>query len=166
MSRPPVKKYSDNNHAGDARSAPYPVSRLAPATELMDLARLVAEADKTIQSHATGKLKVIAAQIKSLQDEAHRILRQAQRDQTLHRARCHCQRIAGKTYYLYQENAEALYFSLLSPQDWGDQPPHAYAGAYRLESDMSWTALDESDPAEQEVQPILQQLIHAQENDS
>lgn len=164
MSRPPVKKYSATNHTGDARSAPYPVSRMAPATELMDLAKIVAEADKSIQSHATGKLKVIANQIKSLQDEARRILEQAQRDQTLHRARCHSQRIPGKTYYLYQHDNDELYFSLLSPEDWGGQPPHAYAGAYRLEMDMSWTALDESDAEESDMQPILQQLLHTQED--
>ncbi|OOZ41039.1 hypothetical protein BOW53_05855 [Solemya pervernicosa gill symbiont] len=30
---------------------------------------------------------------------------------------------------------------MLSPQEWGE-PPHAYLGSYRLENDMSWTAVE------------------------
>jgi len=139
----PNTKYTGNNHQGDARSAPYPVSRMAPATELVDLARTIAEADKTIQSHTNSKLDLIAKQIRSLQDEAHHILKQAQRDQQLHRAECQSQRLVGHIYYLYDKGNEKLYFSKLSPQDWKDNPPHEFKGAYRLEQDMSWTEIND-----------------------
>ena len=85
MSQPPTKKYQGSKHTLAERSAPYPVSRLAPSMELVDLARTISEADNTIQSHTTGKLKIIARQITALQDEARKILQQAQRDQQLHR---------------------------------------------------------------------------------
>jgi len=145
MSPPPNnsdKKYTGKNHAGAANSAPYPVSRLAPATELVDLAKDIAEADQTIQSHVTSKLNVIAAQIKSLQQQAHTILSQAQRDQELHRATCTCHRIIGHHYYLYKKTNGQLYFSKLSVDDWQGTPPHEYQGAYRLEADMSWTVVN------------------------
>lgn len=137
------KKYTGQQHDGEDRSSPYPVSRLAPATELIDLAHTIAHADKTIASHVSSKLKLIAKQIQSLQAEAEYILKQAQRDQTLHRATCQSQRIVGKTYYLYCKESSERYFSLLSPTDWHGQPPHPFLGAFRLEADMSWTELDE-----------------------
>jgi hypothetical protein len=157
MSDQSTKKHQGEQHRGADRSAPYPVSRLAPAMELVDLAKTISDADNTIRTNATGKLSVIARQIKSLQDEARQILEQAQRDQNLHRARCNCQRIVGKTYHLYRDDREEYYFSLLSPKDWRDQPPHKYEGAYRLENDMSWTALDELN--EDDSQPILEHLL-------
>ena len=135
------KKYSGKQHQGTEHSSPYPVSRLAPATELVDLAQTIAHADETIQSHVSSKLKLIARQIQLLQEEAQQILKQAERDQALHRATCQCQRIVGKTYYLYIKDSGEHYFSLLSPQDWRGQTPHRYSGAYRLEHDMSWTQI-------------------------
>ena len=157
MCQPPGKKHQGKNHSGAERSAPYPVSRLAPSMELIDLARTISEADSAIQNNATGKLSVIARQIKSLQDEAKLILQRAQRDQKLHRARCNCLRIAGKTYHLYKNTRGELYFSLLSPEDWHGQPPHDYQGGFRLENDMSWTALEER--TEDESQSVLQHLL-------
>jgi ribosomal protein L37E len=157
MSDQPTKKHQGGQHRGAERSAPYPVSRLAPAVELVDLAKSISDADKTIRNHATGKLSVIARQIKSLQDEAKQILQQAQRDQKLHRAHCNCQRIVGKTYHLYRDDCGECYFSLLSPDDWQGQPPHKHEGAYRLESDMSWSALHEV--TEDDSQPVLKHLL-------
>jgi len=157
MSKPKTTKHHGKKHTGAEHSAPYPVSRLAPSMELVDLAKAISEADSAIQNNVTGKLSVIARQIKSLQDEAKQILQQAQRDQKLHRARCNCLRIAGNTYHLYKNQRAELYFSLLSPEDWQGQPPHDYQGAYRLENDMSWTALEEAD--EDDSQSILQHLL-------
>lgn len=137
------KKYTGKNHAGDSRSSPYPVSRLAPSTDLVDLAKTIAIADQTIQSHTSSKLKLIAKQIQGLQQEAHQILEQAKRDQELHRAECQSQRLIGHTYYLYDRGSGRLYFSRLSPQDWNGNPPHPFNGAYRLEQDMSWTDLED-----------------------
>ena len=143
MCSAPTKKFSGKNHAGQANTAPYPVSRLAPATELVDLAQAIADADQTIQSHVSSKLNVIAEQIKALQYQAHQILEQAQQDQELHRASCQCQRIIGHTYFLYEKDHQQLYFSMLSPEDWQGTPPHRFKGAYRLEQDMSWTPINE-----------------------
>lgn len=136
------KKYDGKQHDGDDHSSPYPVSRLAPATELIDLAHAITHADDTIKSHVSSKLKLIARQIQSLQDEARLILQRAERDQILHRASFHGQRIVGKTYFLYCKESEQYYFSLLSPQDWMHEPPHRFIAAYRLEYDMSWTELE------------------------
>lgn len=142
MNNSKSKKYTGELHQGNNNSSPYPVSRLAPATELVDLAHAIAHADETIQSHVSNKLKLIAKQIQSLQNEARLILEQAERDQRLHRAEFQGQRIIGKTYYLYARSDTQYYFSLLSPLDWHNLPPHTFIAAYRLEHDMSWTELE------------------------
>ncbi len=132
-------KYQGAAHGGADHSSPYPVSRLAPAIELVDLAKQVAQADTLLSGVATGKLRVIAEQMRALQTQAQAVLQAIQRDQDLHRVSCHFKRQPGCFYHLYRKPDGQRYFSMLSPQEWGDKPPHEFLGSYRLENDMSWT---------------------------
>jgi len=140
-------RYSGDNHRGPDHAAPYPVSRMAPSIDLVDLAKEIGEADKMLTATASARLRVIADQVRALQTEARQVLENTRRDQELHRARCNFQRVPGKTYHLYRKPDGATYFSMLTPQEWGGKPPHEFIGSYRLENDMSWT------PAEQAEQP-------------
>jgi hypothetical protein len=160
MSDKGLKRYSGENHAGEDHAAPYPVSRMAPATELVDMAREIAEADQMLGNVVHGKLKVIAEQMKALQQEARTILESSARDQQLHRARCNFKRQPGKIYHLYRKEDGSTYFSMLAPQEWGEQPPHPFVGSYRLESDMSWTPAEEIGSSEPSVQ-LLNALLNA-----
>jgi len=159
MSKQP-NKHTGSNHKGDDRTSPYPVSRLAPQVELVDLARQISEADAMVNTRVSAKLKVIADQIKSLQLEAQSVLEEARLDQDLHRAECNFKRIPGKIYHLYQKNNGNTYFSMLSPDDWGGSMPHEYINSYRLENDMSWLPLDrlgEKDDSRELVNRLLLQ---------
>ena len=135
-------KHSGPNHQGSNSTSPYPVSRLAPHFELVDLARQISEADSKINIRVNAKLKVIADQIKHLQAEAQSVMEAAQRDQELHQADCNFTRIPGRIYHLYKKPDGTTYFSMLSPNDWGKQCPHEFIASYRLENDMSWTLMD------------------------
>ena len=66
-------------HRGADRSSPYPVSRLAPSFDLIDLATEIDQADKMVGSRLGGQLQVIAEQVRSLQAQARRILEAALR---------------------------------------------------------------------------------------
>lgn len=155
------KKTAPVKHTGSDNSAPYPVSRLAPAIELVDLAKQISDADNAIANQTSGKLKLIADQIKALQSEAHRILDQAHQNQELHRASCNFPRKAGHIYHLYEKNNGQRQFSMLAPEDWGGKPPHQFIGSYRLEADMSWTPVEEL--AEQDAAgDVIKQLLDEQ----
>ncbi len=134
-SRPPER------HDGPARTSPYPISRLAPAFDLVDVAQQIQEADEKLGIATSSKLKEIAAQIKALQERAREVMEETQRDLQLHRARCAFKRKVGHVYCLY-EDEQGTYFSMLSPADWNDAPPHTFLGTYRLEIDQSFTKLD------------------------
>ena len=118
-----LKKYRGEMHGGDARSSPYPVSRLAPAFDLVDVAREISQADVMVSNRVSAKLKVIADQIKALQAQARAVLDEARQDQDLHRVPCNFQRRPGTVYHLYRRTDGSRYFSLLSPRDWRDSPP-------------------------------------------
>ncbi len=126
-------------HRGADRSSPYPVSRLAPSFGLADLAREIEQADQMVAGRLGAQLEVIAEQVRSLQAQARRVLEQAREDQRLHHARCGFQRKPGHIYHLYEEPDGSLAFSMLSPGDWGGDPPKPFRGSFRLQSDLSWT---------------------------
>jgi len=133
----------DERHDGPAHTSPYGLSRLAPAITLVDTAKEIERADELIGTVAHAKLKTIADQIRALQQQARGVLEEAKRDLELHRASCSFSRRPGHTYHLYEKADGALYWSMLSPADWGDEPPHRFTGTYRLEADQSWTPAGE-----------------------
>ena len=142
-------------------ASPYPVSRLAPAFELVDLAREIAQADEMLANRAGAQLGLIAEQVRVLQQQAREILQQTRHDQQLHRARCNFQKKPGQIYHLYRNKRQETLLSMLSPDDWQGRPPNDYLGSFRLESDRSWTPLEklqqqqEQDPL-QTIQALLQ----------
>jgi hypothetical protein len=126
-------------HRGLGHSAPYPLSRLAPAFGASELTAELDKAEAMLGARTSAKLRVIADQIRALQAEAGRILAQAREEQLLTRAQCAFKRIPGKTYHFYRKADGAPFFSMLSPADWRGTPPHEFLGSYRLEPDYSWT---------------------------
>lgn len=112
-------------------------SRLDPAIHLVDRALEIEKADSSIRSHAGGKLDVIARQIRSLQKEASEILEQAEKDAALHRVECAFEKRIEEIIHLYRRSDNSMYFSKLSPEEWGT-PPHEFLGSYRLKADRSF----------------------------
>jgi hypothetical protein len=153
-------KFSGPAHTGAPHQSPYPQSRLAPAIELVDLAREISRADRQLAQRAGGQLQLIVEQIKALQAQARRILEDTRRDQDLHRVPCNFQRRPGQTYYLYEAAQGRRYFSLLSPGDWRGRPPHMFIGAYILQNDLSWIPAG-AKPVDDDVQTGVRQLLES-----
>lgn len=149
-------RHGGPRHPGPAHSSPYPVSRLAPTHDLVDTARQIAEADQILGTVVHGKLSVIAEQIRVLQEQARRLLVEAQQDATLHRARCSFQKRVGHTYHLYTRPDGSSWLSMLGPAEWRGAPPHPFVGSYRLEPDMSWTPVGGAEPPA--ARPTLAEL--------
>lgn len=140
------ERFRDGKHTGPDSTSPYPVSRLGAVIDLVDVAREIQRADAVIGTVTADKLGLIAEQIRSLQDEARRVLERAQRDAALHRADCNFEKVAGQTYHLYRRAVGGVtreYFSLLSPEDWRGAPPDEFVGSFRVEADHSFASVDE-----------------------
>jgi hypothetical protein len=121
----------------------YPTSRLAPRFEPIDQVEFLKESDKMLGAVVHGKLQVIVDQINFLKAQAKKILEEARMNMDLHRASCSFEKRVGHTYHLYEKQDGTTYFSLLSPEDWKGSPPHPFLGSYKLESDLSWTVLED-----------------------
>lgn len=159
MSDDPHHRHEGGKHGGPACTSPYPVSRLAPSHDLVDVARQIERADATIGAVVGGKLEMIARQIRALQEEARVLLEDTKRDLDLHRAECAFQKRVGATYHLYERDDGRLYFSMLSPDDWGGAPPHAFRGSYRLEADQSWTPSEHVEGEAARPEDLVRRLL-------
>lgn len=144
----------------DKRTAtsPYPLSRLSAPHDLVDVAREIQEADKTLGGVTVAKLRTIAEQIRALQAQAARVLEEARQSSDLHRASCAFKRRPGHVYHLYRKReVGSLYWSMLSPEEWGT-PPDEFQGSYRLEVDMSWTPVEQIEQRDTLEEPLRRLL--------
>lgn len=121
----------------------YPTSRLSAKFEPVNQLAFFKEAEKFLSVIEKSKLTVIAEQIKYLQDQARKIIMDSEKNFELHKATCNFIKRSGHIYHLYAKPDDSLYFSLISPSEWNNNPPHVYKGSYRLEDDYSWSSLEE-----------------------
>lgn len=84
-----------------ANTKPYSLSGLSPRFELVDLAKLIADADTMVDARVRAQIQVIAEQIRALQRRAHFVLEKARQGQALNHAECSFTRIPGKVYHPY-----------------------------------------------------------------
>ncbi len=149
---------SDPDQQRPNHASPYPVSRLSPPVALVDLAQEVAAADRLLSGVAEGKLRLIAEQIRALQQQARQVLEETRQQQDLHHVECSFKRLPGHTYHLYRRPDGSRYFSMLAPADWGDQPPHPYQGGWRLGHDLSWQPAESDSAATDPIRTLLAEL--------
>ncbi|XP_001603144.2 uncharacterized protein C1orf50 homolog [Nasonia vitripennis] len=142
---------------------PKAVARKAPI-DLVDLAKEIQKADSFVKANACSKLQMIAEQMRFLQQQAERVLLEAKENTSLHHAACNFVKHPGKIYHLYQRESGQMYFSMLSPEEWGESAPQQmYKGSFRLEHDHSWTPLSKVNIRDEEL-AILNKLYQSAEN--
>ncbi|XP_064598980.1 uncharacterized protein C1orf50 homolog [Liolophura sinensis] len=139
----------------------YATNRASDPMDLVELARTVQKGDEFTRATAGSKLTIIADQIRYLQEQARKVLEEARRDSMLHHAACNIVKKPGQTYYLYERESGQKYFSLLSPQEWGPSCPHDFVAAFRLESDMSWTPVENIERRSEEI-AMIDKVLNAQ----
>jgi len=128
-----------------SKASIYPISRLSANFQPINQIEVFEQSKQLLTLVAQAKLNQIMDQINFLKNQAKEIIMEAETNLQLHQASCAFEKRVGQVYYLYERDAESLYFSLLSPQDWNNNPPHTFKGAFKLEPDMSWIAVIDSE---------------------
>lgn len=141
-----TKRYSGPNLTVAARSSPYPTHRLSAPISLVDTAQAIESASLQVTHRTNAQLRLIAEQIEFLQQQARTLLERTQQDLALHRAECRFQKVVGAVYHLYRRRDGSTYFSMLSPADFGANPPDEFVDSYRLQPDQSWIQADDAPP--------------------
>merc|ERR1712029_624334 len=91
--------------------------------DLVELAGAIQTADKFTRATPGSKLSVIAEQVRFLQEQARKVLEEAQRDAEINHVACNFKRIPGKVYYIYRRKTSKAglegqkYMSMISPMN-------------------------------------------------
>uniref|UniRef100_A0A1B6MHW3 Uncharacterized protein n=1 Tax=Graphocephala atropunctata TaxID=36148 RepID=A0A1B6MHW3_9HEMI len=151
---------------GQALVNSYAVHK-SSTTDLIELARVIQQADSFVQATTCNKIKVIADQMRFLKEQAESILLAAKRDSDLHHVACNFKKVPGNTYHLYQRSCGQQFFSIVSPQEWGSSLPSEYVGSYHLHQDMSWTPSNGTESSEVKNNLILlKKILQLEQMDS
>lgn len=110
--------------------------------DIISLATQIQYADEAVKNNANTKLSLILEQIQFLQSQAKKILEESEEQTGLHHVACNFKKITGQIYHLYEKESGQKYFSMLSPEDWGNSSTQQFLGSFRLEADQSWTPAD------------------------
>ncbi|KAF7264338.1 hypothetical protein GWI33_000306 [Rhynchophorus ferrugineus] len=112
-------------------------------TVLTELQTCIENAADFTEANVKNQIDMIGQQMKYLQNSLQSVIGKFKQNNELHKAACNFVKKPGNTYHLYERSTGQRYFSMLSPLDWNDNPPHKFLGSWYLEADQSWT------PAEQ-----------------
>ena len=158
---PSTVRDSGAKHIGEQRTSPYPMSRLAPVHDLVDVARQIAEADTMLGAVASAELTQIAEQMRALKERARVVLEAASESLAIHRARCSFAKKPGHTYHLYERADGERWLSMIGPAEWGSESAdRIFRGSYRLELDQAFTKLDVAGGAPRAVVAASELLAH------
>ncbi|MBX7192157.1 MAG: DUF2452 domain-containing protein [Sandaracinaceae bacterium] len=150
--RGPVVRDAGVKHQGEQRTSPYPMSRLAPVHDLVDIARQIAAADTMLGAVASAELSQIAEQIRGLQARARAVLAEANESLEIHRARCSFQKRPGHVYHLYEREGGERWLSMIGPEEWSEpSAERRFLGSFRLELDQSFARVDQGGARERAV---------------
>lgn len=118
-----------------------PTRTLDPKISIIDQAKEIEKASEILTLKVNSKLELILSQIKLLQEEARKIIKEAYNDLELHKVKCNFEKKIGETLFLYKKNNE-LFFSRISPKEWNGIINYEYLGAYRLRSDYTFEKIE------------------------
>ena len=88
-----------------------------------------------------GKLKHIAKQMEMLKREAAEIIRESFQQNDIQGIPCRCKKVSGNTYYLYTKQEGSRYFSLISPDEWGNIFSDEHVGTYYYDYDKTFVKI-------------------------
>jgi len=141
----------------------YRTNKNASSYDLVELAQHIQTANQFTKANVGNKLQVIAEQVRFLQEQARKILEEANESNDLHHVACNFVKKPGAIYHLYVRESKQKFFSMISPAEWGTQCPHEYLGTYRLEYDQSWTPLEKFAQKDEDM-AFINKILHNQTN--
>ena len=97
----------------------------------------------------TAMYEQTANQLHQIKDQVEHLLAQAQNihdridvSEKVYLADCAFQPVMGQTYNLYEKNDGSWILSMVTPEEWGPNPPYFYLASARLLHDHTWEIIE------------------------
>lgn len=106
-----------------------------PNLEELDRHKVVTAIQKNSNNYS--KLKVLFKQMENIKNEINEIVNESIQTDALNEIKCNFKKKPGNTYYLYQKPNGTLFFSILSPEEWGENK-NIYKESYYYDYDLTF----------------------------
>jgi hypothetical protein len=107
----------------------------------IDRGKVKGRAVAAMYKQADSQLAQIRQQVELLAQQAKRIQERMAISEQIYLAEMNFEPLIGSVYHLYRRRDESLVLSMVSPQEWGPNPPYRFVATVELLSDHTWEVL-------------------------
>jgi hypothetical protein len=112
----------------------------------MDKGKTVGVAMKAMYQQTDNQLHQIKEQVETLIRQAQAIHDRISLSEKIYKADCGFKPVIGYIYYLYQKKKDDSWvISMVTPDEWGKNPPYYFIAEVELLADSTWRILDKSE---------------------
>lgn len=112
----------------------------------LDKGRTKGLAMKAMYQQTETQLLQIREQVETLIRQAQEIHDRISISERIYKADIGFRPVVGHLYYLYEKKDTSWVLSMISPQEWGKNPPYRYLAKAELLADSTWKVLDMAEP--------------------
>jgi len=111
----------------------------------LDKGRTKGNAMAAMYQQTEGQLTQIKDQVELLIRQAQEIHDRISISERIYKADCGFKPVINKKYYVYEKKNESWVLSMISPEEWGANPPYVYIASCELMADHTWGVIDKNE---------------------
>lgn len=111
----------------------------------IDKGRVKGRAVSAMYEQTDLQLDQIRKQIELLAEQAKTIYDRVSISEKIYLADISFEPLIGFTYHLYERSNGKYVLSMVSPEEWGKNPPYTFLGTVKMLSDHTWEVLEKGE---------------------
>ena len=128
--------------AEDPHLLPYAHTLGSAIIKPIDKGRVKGVAMSAMYEQTANQLHQIKDQVEHLLTQAQSIHNRIDISEKVYLAECAFKPVIGQVYNLYERSNGNWILSMVTPEEWGKNPPYYYLASARLLHDHTWEILD------------------------
>ena len=142
MSEEKINPIDPEKIAEDPHLLPYAHTLGSAIIKPVDKGRVKGVAMSAMYEQTASQLHQIKDQVAHLLEQAQSIHDRIDISEKVYLADCNFQPVIGQIYNLYEKSDGTWILSMVTPEEWGKNPPYFYLASARLMHDHTWEILD------------------------
>lgn len=133
----------DETHTTDTpNTLPYAHTRGSAVVKPNEKGHIKATALTAMEQQTDKQLAQLYEQMQTLANQAKEINKRTEISKQIYEAEMNFQPVIGHTYHVYIRKNGKYVLSMVSPEEWGKNPPYIYVAKASLLADHTWEVLE------------------------
>lgn len=142
MSKRKINPIDPDKVAKDPHLLPYAHTLGGAIIKPVDKGRVKGVAMSAMYEQTANQLHQIKDQVEHLLSQAQDIHDRIDISEKVYLADCGFKPVLGQLYYLYEKKDGSWILSMITPQEWGKNPPYYFLASAKLLYDHTWEILE------------------------